>query len=82
MKLDHTQIDKLQEKLGSPEWFRPDPEHTENTHIHIDERITITPELALEINKELDLIEMGSLLGTEPSVLQRLAYQFLQNSDT
>ncbi len=73
------EIDKLQNQLNT-KWFRPKPQVTENTHIKIDEILTITPEYAKEINKEIRTIEINSLLGEEPSTLQIFALKLLKNS--
>jgi len=73
------EITKLQNVLKTG-WFRPQPEVTENTHIRIDDRLTLTPESAQEINEEIRLIEINSLLGVQPSALQLIALKLLKNS--
>ena len=73
------EIDKLEETLKTG-WFRPEPEVTENVHIRVDDRLTLTPEDAKEINEEIRQIELMFMLGEKPTPLQLIALNLIKNS--
>ena len=72
-----TNTQKLQEML-QVSWFNS--EVTENRHISIKERLTVTEDMASELVKELEDIMTMATLGEEPTPLQKLAFQLLKKS--
>ncbi|MCK5537935.1 MAG: hypothetical protein KAI79_14000 [Bacteroidales bacterium] len=73
------EFDKLQYFLKTG-WFTPEKHITRNRHLRISERLTITPEMAKELNDEIEHIIINSSLGIEPTKLQKIAFQLLKNS--